>query len=247
MRRRFHRLVLVTLLLAMAGAGTQLWLLHTGVDEKGLFVLPHPAVFVGLGIAIAAAAWIIWQTRPILPMRNYEKAFPASRIAAIGTIVYSFGLLVCSLSLWAESSAFLFRLCSITGIAAAAALVYTALQRLKHPQYSSLTMMLVTVHWLIRLVCRYQQWMIQPQIQWYFYPLLLHVCVMIASLYRAFPEKQSPHFRRYIRFCLASLVLSCMALPGSRDGFLCLCLAVYLLAELYALRFPKRKRREPPV
>ncbi len=247
MRRQFHQLVLVTLLLAIAGALAQLWLLRTGVDEKGLFVLPHPAVFVGLGIAIAAVVWIIWQTKHILPMHDYEKAFPASRTAAFGTIVYALGLLVSSISLWAEPSAFLSLLCSISGIAAAAALAYTALQRLKCSQHSSLTMTIVTVHWLLRLICRYQQWMIQPQIQRYLYPLLLHVCLTITFLYRAFPEKQSPHFRRYIRFCLLSLLLSCMALPGSRDGLMYLCIAVYLLAELYALRFPKRKRREPPV
>ncbi len=245
MRKQFHKLVLITLFFGIAGAAAQFWLLHTAVDEKGLFTLPHPAVFVGFGFAVAAVIWMILQTQPILPMNDYTKTFPASRLAAFGTIVYAVGLLVSSVSLWMESAAFLFRICCITGIAAAAALVYTALQRLHRSQYSSLTMIIVTVHWMLRLVCRYQGWMTQPQIQRYLYPLLLHVSVMITAFYRAFPDQQSPHLRKYIRFCLASLLLSCIAFPGSQDSLLYLCTAVYLLAELYTLRLPKRKRREP--
>lgn len=245
MRKRFHKLVLITLFSGIAGAAAQFWLLRTGLDEKGLFVLPHPAVFVGFGIGIAAIIWMILQTRHILSMNDYAETFPASAVAAFGCIIYALGLLVGSVSIWIESAAFLFRICSITGIAAAAALIYTALQRLKHPQRSSLTMIIVTMHWMLRLVCRYQMWMIQPQIQWYLYPLLLHVCLMMTFFYRAFPEKRSPHLRRYIRFCLASLLLCCMSLPGSQDSWLFLCTAVYLLSELFALHLPKRKRREP--
>lgn len=245
MRRRFHQLILITLLLSIAGAAAQLWLLHTGLDDKGLFVLPHAAVFVGLGIAVAAIILVIVQTKPILPMNDYAAVFSASRLAAFGTMVYAFGLFTNSLSFWTESSAFLFRICCITGIAATGVLVYTSIRRLRRPQYASLTMAIVTVHWMLRLVCRYQEWMKQPQVQWYLYPLLLHVCLMITFFYRAFPEKQSPHFRRYLRFSLVSLLLSCMAFPGSRDSFLYLCTVVYLLSELYSLRLPKRKRREP--
>lgn len=247
MKKRFHKLILITLLLGIAGAAAQFWLLRTGLDEKGLFMLPHPAVFIGLGIALAAVIWMFLNTRNILPMSDYTETFPASRLAAFATIVYALGLLVSSVSFWMGSTAFLFRFCCITGIVAAAALIYTALQRLQRPQYSSLTMVIVTVHWMLRLVCRYQMWMTQPQVQWYLYPLLLHVCLMLTFFYRAFPKQRSPHLRRYIRFCLTSLLLSCLAFPGSQDSLLYLCVAVYLLAELYTLRLPKRKRREPPV
>lgn len=244
MKKQLHTLILLALGLGLAGAAGQHWLLRTGFDDKGLLVLPHPALYLSLGIFLVAAVLIFLQTRSLPNLINSSTTFTASWISTAGIAVYALGLLVTSFSFWTASTALLFRLCCISGIAAAAILVFFALCRKQHLPNYNLAVAIVTLHWILRLVCRYQSWMLESQMPLYLYPLLLHVLMMAGSLYRAIPEQKTPHLRKYICFCLLSIVLSCMAFPQSQDSLLYICIPLYLSAELYTLHLQKRKRRE---
>lgn len=247
MKKQLHMLMLVMLCLGLAGTAGQYWLLHTGLDEKGLLVLPHPAVYLCLGIFLAAAVLVVLQTNTLPSLVNSVNTFSASPLSVVGIAIYAFGLLVSSFSFWTASTAILFRLCCLSGILAAAVLVYFALRRMQHlPQYN-LAIAIVTLHWMLRLICRYQHWMLQAQLPRYLYPLLTHVFMMVGTLYRAIPERKAPHLRKYMRFSLLSLLLCCMAFPKNQDSLLYICTAFYLLTELYTLHLPKRKRRESGV
>ena len=79
------------------GIGLRLWLLATGIDEKGLLTPGHPADLLLWLLTGVTMAVIIAVCLPLTQANKYTFNFPPSPIGAFGEAVLAFGILAANI------------------------------------------------------------------------------------------------------------------------------------------------------
>ena len=208
-------------------------LLSTGLDHKGLLVTDHWADTAVWLLTAAVIGVIFLFLRNCAGPESHGASFPTSSQRAVGSIVAACGFLLSGTPFvsggrFALAERFL-------RILAAAALVAVAFCRFRGKKPSFLFHGTVCLYLALRMVCQYQLWSSDPQLQYYAFYLGAHVALMLGCYHLAAFDADSGSHRSLWRWSLGAVYLCLAALPGSEDPFFLLCCTVWMLTGLSSL------------
>lgn len=212
-------------------------LLQTAVDEKGLLVSGHWADAGSWLLTAAVIGCIFLLLRRCTGSTVYEEAFPASVLRCVGSMVAGCGFLLSGTS--AVSTAKFAVLEPILKILAAAALIAVAYRRLQGKKPTFLLHGIVCLYLALRMVCRYQIWSSNPQLQHYAFYLGAHVTLLLSCYQLTAFDADSGNHQSLWRWCLGAVYLCLVALPGCEDAFFLFCCAFWMLTASTSLESGK--------
>jgi len=214
----------------LLGLLLRLVLLQTAVDEKGLLVSGHWADTGSWLLTAAVIGFIILGLRRCTGPEAHSAAFAASVFRCAGSLVAACGFLLSGSS--AVTAIRLALAEPVLKILAAAALVAVAYCRFREKQPSFLLHGTVCLYLALRMVCRYQVWSADPQLQHYAFYLGAHVALLLTSYQLTAFDAGSGNHRSLWRWGLAAVYLCLAAIPGSEEPFFLLCCALWMMSSL---------------
>lgn len=233
------------LTLGAGGLGLVLRILlyATGIDEKGLLVSGHWAHWAIWLLTAATAAAIFLLTRSIQGPERYQDAHPVSVPAACGALATGGAILITSISEFSAGNTPQMKTLTILGFLCAASLVFIALCRAGGWKPHFLFHAVVCLYFALRMVCLYQFWSSDPQLQDYFFYLSAYVGLMLTAYHQATFDADMGNHRTLWLLSLATVYLCCMSLKGNRDTWLLLCAGGWVYTNLTNLTTKPRRQR----
>lgn len=229
--------------LGAVGLVLRLELYASAVDGKDLLVPGHPLELLVLGLSALVMALIVITVWPLYGSLRYSDNFPASKIAAAGSAAAALGIVLTVLTAKGEPGR-LFQVWKILGLVAGICLALAAYCRLVGKRPVFFLHGGVTVFLLSHLICNYQSWSINPQLQDYIFSLFASVAVMVFSYYHTAFDVGSGKRRTMLAAGLAAGYFSLVALSGSDAPLLYGGCAIWALTDLCSLT-PVRRRPNP--
>lgn len=203
------------------------------VDNKGLLASGHIAGILAGVLTLLIPAVLAWRS-VVLPRENTCR-FPASVIAAVGYGAAALGICYTAVSLLLHQPNNLVMIAGFVGIVASVALILLATVRFQGLRGNVLYHGAVCLFFMLLLICQYQSWSSEPQLQLYGCSLLATVCLMISAYHRGCFEIKLGQLRMFTFFRTASIFFCLAAIPGSDFWLLYLTGAVWSLADLLNL------------
>ena len=222
-----NQLKLLTAATGILGLLLRHVLLQTNVDEKGLLIAGHWADSAVWLLTAAVIGVIFFALGRCEGVKAYESAFPASTLRCVGALVAACGFLLSQTP--SVASARLTGAESVLRILAAAALVAVAYCRFRGKKPFFAFHAIVCLYLALRMVCRYQFWSADPQLQHYAFYLGAHVALMLSCYQLAAFDADAGNHRSLWRWSQGAVYLFLTALPGSEDPFFLLCCGVWML------------------
>lgn len=217
------------------GIGLRFWLLSTGIDKTGLLVSGHPADILLWLLTAATAVFVIVKSLPLVEAAKYTFNFPASPMGAVGEGLLALGILAASILSLLDSAAPLAAVTAIVGFLSAIVLAFCAFCRWKGIQPPFLLRSFLCIYWVLRLVCLYQLWSPEPQLQSYVFQLFANVFMMLSFYQRTAFDADFGNRRAHAIYHLAAAFFSCLSLIGSWDWFLYGACALWAITDLCRL------------
>ena len=228
--RKSNQLKLLLTAAGLLGLLLRFTLLQTAIDERGLLVAGHWADIGSWLLTAAMIAVIFFSLRHCTGPTAYNIAFPVSILCCIGSLVASFGFLFSGASI--VSTVRLAVAEPILRIVAGIALIGVAYCRFMGKKPTFLLHSIVCLYLALRMVCRYQVWSSDPQLQHYAFYLGAHVAMLLGCYQLAAFDAGSGSHRSLWSWALGAVYLCLTAIPGSEDPFFLLCCAFWMLTSL---------------
>lgn len=228
-------LPLWALLTGGVGLLLRVWLMSSGVDQKGFLVSGHIAGILLFALVAGAMVALFFLTRDLLEATKYEFNFPASDIGGFGAFVAAAGIAISSIVDMFIAVDALEVIAAVFGLAAAALLVLTGLCRRRGTMPSVLIHVGICVYLMMRLVCYYRHWSSDPQILDYCFQLVATACLMLTTYQRAAFDARDGKRRPYAFFSLAAIFFSCISLVGWSNILFFLSVIVWQITDLCCL------------
>ena len=223
-------LKILTLSAGLLGLLLRFTLLHTAVDEKGLLVTGHWAD-TGVWLLTAAVIGVIFLvSRHCASPACCDTAVFPSILRCAGSLVAACGFLLSGSP--TVTAARLALAEPVLRILAAIALVAVAYCRFRGKKTTFLLHGIVCLYLALRMVCRYQIWSADPQLQHYAFYLGAHVALLLSSYHLSAFDAGSGNHRSLWCWALAAVYLCLTALPGCDEPFFLLCCALWMLSSL---------------
>lgn len=235
---KYNQLPLFTLLCGGLGALLRLWLYGTGLDEEGLLVAGHAAGILVLILTALVIGSLIWLLRRFSAQDKYPRQFPVSVPGGIGAFAGAVGVLLAAMVDLVRREGRLGLVAGLLGIAAAAALAFTGLCRLKGLRPHFLFHTVVCLFFVARLISRYQTWSADPQLHDYCFQLLACVCAMLFSYHRASLDLKTGNRRPLVITGLLGAYFCCLSLVESDGILFYAALAAWMVTNLGTLDIP---------
>lgn len=228
-------LPLWALLTGGVGLLLRVWLMTSGVDQKGFIVTGHFAGILLFLLVIGAMVALFFLTKDLVEAGKYEFNFPASEVSGYGAFVAAAGLAISSfVDIFLAIDA-LETLTALLGMAAAVLLVLTGIFRRKGTAPSLLIHIGICVYLMMRLVCYYRHWSSDPQILDYCFQLVATACLMLTTYQRATFDAHEGKRRPYAFLSLATIFFSCISLVGWSNILFFLSAIVWQITDLCCL------------
>ena len=212
------------------GLCLQLWLFGTGIDSRGLLRPEHPASFLCFAVLALTFGVLYLCLRPMTGKPAYEKLFPKRTLPLLGAVLGAAGILYAILSDMASLQSRLAVLCCITGALAALGMLLGGGLRLYGKKPHVLCHSFVALFLMVYLICGYQGWSTEPELQRYFFPLLACVFLMLTAYHRATLDNLTGS-RRWFVFFNYSSVFFCFGALRSENWPFYLGLALWCLTS----------------
>ena len=220
-------LPLLVLPAGVVGALVRLWLLSTGIDEKGLILPEHPANAVGYILTALALAAIFLCVRSASGEVPYRGLFPPSKVSAAGCWIAAVGIAITLFTEPAQAGDTVARICSAFGAAAVVSLVLTGVRRMQGIRPNPLYHTLVTVYLVLHLVCQYRLWNSETQLTVHFFQVMASVFLMLSSYHMAALDANMGNVQRSLFFRYGALFFCCLSISGDSAAFY-LCLGAWM-------------------
>ena len=241
---KYNQLPLLTLLCGSLGALLRLWLYGTGLDDGGLLQSGHPAGVLVLILTALVVCILLWFLRDFSVQDKYSRQFPASIMGGAGAFAGAVGVLLAAMVELIRLESGLSLLAGLLGIAAAAALAFTGLCRLKALRPNFLFHTAVCLFFVVRLISRYQSWSADPQLHDYCFQLLATVCAMLFAYHRAAHDLKNTNRRPLVAVGLLGTYFCCLSVVKSDGMLFYLALAAWMVTNLGTLDLPAPAARE---
>lgn len=217
------------------GLALRCWLLST-TDLRGLLPEKHPAnalTYILLAITLAVC---FLGVRRAAPRAECNRLFPASYIAAAGTVLGAIGMGFYAFAL--QTDGFLSYVIPICGVLAAGALLFSVYCRLHGLRLNFVLRGSICVYLLFRTIACCRNWSTEPQLQLYFFELLATVFLLMAGYFRTALDMKTGDCRQYVFFSQAAIFCCCLSLPG-RDWLFFLSAGIWMAADYCVLPIPE--------
>ena len=202
------------------------WLLHTGTDEKGLLTAAHPGTLVSM-VLLAAALCVL-----CLALRQQQVyRFRNSALSVISMVFFAIGYGATAWQLLADRAQTLSVITGILGIVCVLCALCIGFAFARKVRLHPFVYCPFTIFFMLFLVCRYQQWCSEPELQRYLFQMLSVISLMISSYHRAALETDKRGARSYLLISRIAVFFCIAAIPGSVYGLLYGCCAVAIILD----------------
>ncbi len=195
------------------------WLIATGIDHRGLFLPDHPANALSFVVLALGLGLMYLCLRPMTGKPSYEKMFPKSPIALLGSVVGGVSILYTTLLDFTQMQDTSALLCSVFGVLSALGILLAGVLRYRGKRPHVLCHSFVSIYMMVHLVCQYRQWSAEPQLQEYFFQMLSSVFLMITAYHRATLDSLIGNRRWFVFFNYGCVLLCLSALQGENWVF----------------------------
>lgn len=202
------------------------WLLQTGVDSKGLLVAGHPGTWASLLLLAAVLCMLCLALR-----QRQVYHFHPSTLSAVSMLFFAIGY---GFSAWKLISDRAQTLSLIAGILAAVSAVFSlllAFALLRKLRLHPFVYCPPVLFFMVLLICRYQQWSGESELQRYLFQLLSVISLMFSAYHRAALEADKKGIRPYLLLSRAAIFFCISAIPGGSYAVLYGCCAVALVLD----------------
>lgn len=227
-------LPLFTLICGILGLLLRAWLFFGATDQKGLLVSAHPANALTFILTAVVLAGIFLYIRPLDAVDRYQQLFPGTIFPAIGYVVAAAGIVLVSLQDLFLRQDTITILSLVLGILAASSLLILAWHRFRQTRPVCYFHVIVTVYLMFHLISQYRLWSAEPQLQFYFFPLLASVFLMLTGYHNAVLDSRKSSRRWFVLCNQGALYCCCLSLWGDRWLFY-LTMGVWMLSSLCSL------------
>lgn len=214
MKNVFKPTRLPLLILCAGGIGLllRIWLLSTGVDDKGLLVSGHPAEILLWLLTAAVAAGLLYLTKDLVEAGKYRFNFPASDIGGIGAFLAAGGIGITALVELIGQSGTFSVVVGLLGLLMVPTLIFLGRCRQKGLRPAPVFHTVLSLYLMLRLIGFYRHWSSDPQLQDYCFQLLATVCLMLAVYQHAAFDAGIGRRRPCAFFSLAAVYFCCLSL-----------------------------------
>lgn len=206
------------------------WMFRTGVDDKGLLIIGHPGLLISWALLAVTVAVLFLSLRERQVFR-----FSSTPLSITGTVFFTIGYGYASWQLLSSRAQVLSLVAGILGIlsclCALLAIILHCSKRHVHP----FVYCPAVLFFLFFLVCRYQQWSGEPELQRYLFQTLCVIFLMLSAYHRAALAADRKGARIYLLFSRAAIFFCISAIPGSQYGVLYGCSAVALILDGFSV------------
>ena len=211
------------------------------MDEQGLLPAKHFAGSLSFVLFALVLVVVFLCSRRLTPIHSYKLLFPADLPGAIGCAAGAVGFALAAFS--QPISNILAILHLVIGIAAAACVLLAGYCRFTGRYPVFWYSIVITVFFMLHLILRCRQWGAQPQLQFYFFPFLGTVFLLLSAYQRACLDAGRGLRQWYVFFNQSALFCCLLAAAGENKLFF-LTMAAWLGTNLCSLR--TRPRRQIP-
>ena len=202
------------------------WLLRTGIDDKGLFTAFHPGMIVSM-LLLAAALCVL-----VLALRQQQVyRFRNCALSIVSMVFFAIGYSSAAWKLLLGRAQTLSVIAGILGIVSAVCALCIAFALLRKIKLHPFIYCPAVLFLMFLLVCRYQQWSGEPELQQYLFQMLSVISLMISAYHRAALEADKKGARNYLLISRAAVFFCIAAIPGSVYGPLYGCCAVAIILD----------------
>lgn len=202
------------------------WLLSTGIDSKGLFAPSHPGVLISW-LLLAAVACIVCLS---LKQRQVYH-FSPTPLRSVSMVFFAIGYSTAAIQLFATHGQTLSIVAGCLAVFSALCALLLAFAIYRKLRLHPFVYCPPALFLMIFLVCRYQQWSGEPELQRYLFQTLAVVSLMFTAYHRAALESDKKGVRTYLLLSRAAVFCCIAAIPGSLYGILYGCSAAALLLD----------------
>ncbi len=237
-RKFIPGLPLLAAAFSLAGFCLRMGLYALALDIKNLLIPNHPLEMGLWAVMLLGAAVILVSVRKESSSGTFEENFVPSLAAGLGQIFLG----VCILATVLSQPAFglLGMLWRITGFLTAPALVWGGICRRQGKRPFFGIHGIACVFLLLHMVCQYQYWSGNPQIQDFVFELLAAVSLTLFCYHCASFEAGSGSRQRQLASGLLTVLLSGPALSGTAFPALYLGGAVFAATNLCVRKRPRK-------
>ncbi len=228
----------VSLLTGSVSLALRCWLLSS-MDHSGLLPKYHLAGILSLLLLLLTAGVTFWSLRQAAASNAYRRLFPPSRLAAAGTALGGVGIGVSAFTV--PAAGILGILVPVLGILCVGTLLYAAYCRLIGLRPNCLFHGAMVLFLVFRILVCCRSWGAEPQVQFYLFPLLGSLFLLLACYYRAEADAMAGDYRKYLFFGQVALFCCLMCLPGD-DWLFYMSAAVWLATDYCVLPAVWRRR-----
>ena len=228
-------LPLWTLLTGGVGLLLRVWLMTSGIDQKGFVITSHAAAWLLFALVLGVMVALVFLTKDLMEAGKYEFNFPVSEVSCYGAFVAAAGIGIGSVVDIFLSADTLELVVALAGIVAAALLVLTGIFRRKGTPPSLLIHIGICVYLMLRLVSDYRHWNADPQILDYCFQLVATACLLLTTYQRASFDAREGKRRPYAFLNLSTIFFSCISLVGWSNILFFLSVIVWQMTDLCSL------------
>ena len=185
--------------------------LSAGVDDRGLVPAGQPTFILTCVLMALVVGLLLFLLRKLRGELPYAELFPANMFSPIGNLAAMAGVAFNAYRILTTATTPFAKLAAISGFLAALCLGAIAYFRYKQQRPSYIFHGVVTVHLLLFLIYRYQDWNTQPQLQLYFTQLMASVFLMLAFYQHTALDAGIGKRRDFTFFNLGAVCFCCMA------------------------------------
>lgn len=205
---------------------TRQWLLRAGTDEKGLLTATHPGMLICV-LLLAAALCVL-----CLALRQQQTyRFRNSALSIVSMVFFAIGYGTAAWKLLANRAQTLSMVTGIWGAVCVLCALCIAFALSRKVRLHPFVYCPFVIFFMLFLVCRYQQWSSEPELQRYLFQLLSVCSLMVSAYHRAALEADKKGARVYLLLSRAAVFFCIAAIPGSVYGPLYGCCAVAIILD----------------
>lgn len=202
------------------------WLLRTGTDDKGLLTAFHPGMFLSL-LLLAAALCVL-----CLALRQQQVyRFHNSPLRIVSMVFFAIGYGSAAWKLFLGRAQTLSVIAGILGVVSAVCALLIAFALFRKIRLHPFVYCPPALFLMLFLVCRYQQWSGEPELQRYLFQMFSVITLMISAYHRAALEADKKGARSYLLVSRAAVFFCIAAIPGSAYGPLYGCCAAAIILD----------------
>lgn len=222
-----QKLPFAVLLLSILGFALRMGLYAYGVDEKGLIVKNHPLELALTAVMVLTVVLTVTAVRKLKASEVYGDNFGASFPGALGHILAAAGIALTVLLNEAPMVGTIGKLWRLLGLVSAPLLVWAGLSRARGKKPFVLTHVVPCVFFAFHLVCHYQVWCSDPQLQNYGAAFLGTIALMLMSYHLAAFDAGRGHRRMLLALGLLAMHLCIVSMANTTYLYLYLGGAVW--------------------